>query len=141
MGLSHSVTRLGNFESSWWQIFLQKWPKYLKTFWAFSKDITFKQKMQWLLLDNFWMNLEYFYLNIWSHCSVSIPDVSNTRGPGFDSSHQQDLTMTIFTGNCWKDAKKKKRAVQWLIFKTIKIVGRKVGFHIRWSVFKNVIYL
>ena len=32
-----SVTRLGDFWKSWWQIFLQKWPKYLMTFWALGR--------------------------------------------------------------------------------------------------------
>ena len=31
-----SVTRLDDFQSSWWQVLLQKLPKYLVTFWTFQ---------------------------------------------------------------------------------------------------------
>ena len=45
-----SVTRLGVFESTWWQIFLQKCPKYLG----------YLEKLLWLCLSNFWKKLGYF---------------------------------------------------------------------------------
>ena len=57
------------FESSLWQIFLQKWPKYLLTFGAIMKTLLFKQKMLLLL---FGKSLGTFYSNISSHLPVWI---------------------------------------------------------------------
>ena len=55
---STSVTRLGDFESSCWQIVFQKCPKYLVTFWDFWK-VTFKVKTSvvilWQLLEENWL--------------------------------------------------------------------------------------
>ena len=58
---------------------------------------------------------------------------SNSRGLRFESSHQQDFIMNIFTINCWKDEnKEKKRPVMaHFLFKKQKIGhsssrGRKV---------------
>ena len=37
------------FESFWQQTFSLKWPKYLETFWAFLKYVTYNKKLLWML--------------------------------------------------------------------------------------------
>ena len=55
--LAHSVTRLGDFLSSSWQIFLQKYPKYYGKFWTILHNTIF---MIWLLFRQFWGKLGNF---------------------------------------------------------------------------------
>ena len=48
--------------------------------------------------------------------SVGRVVASNTRGPRFESSNRQDFIMNIFTVNCWKVEKKRKKRpgmAQW----------------------------
>ena len=56
------VTRLGNFFKKMWQILLQKYPKYLVTYWVILKNCSS------YFLGIFWKICTTFDLNIWSHC-------------------------------------------------------------------------
>ena len=58
--LTTSVTRLGDFESSWWQILIQKLPKYLVTFWAIKKKHNFCLNTAVAILVNFLRQLGDF---------------------------------------------------------------------------------
>ena len=48
--------------------------------------------------------------NLGSDCgSVGRAVASDTRGPLFESSHQQNFIMNLQCANCWKDENKEKR--------------------------------
>ena len=44
----------------------------------------------------------------------------NTRGPRFESSHRQNLYLTLFTVNSIEKTKQEKRGQKWPIFTTIR---------------------
>ena len=77
--ISASVTRLGEFESSLCETLLQKNTKYLESFWALLKRVTFKVKTAvatfWASFGEIWAN---FYSNIWLHWCLPIKMCQST---------------------------------------------------------------
>ena len=65
-----SVTRLGKFEWSWWQILLQKRPKYLKTIWAIWKVSLSEFIPMWLLFGQLLGNIWLLFIPSSGHTAV-----------------------------------------------------------------------
>ena len=65
-----SVTRLGKFEWSWWQILLQKLPKYLKTIWAIWKVSLSEFIPMWLLFGQLLGNIWLLFIPSSGHTAV-----------------------------------------------------------------------